>query len=63
VQRQHLPRSPALDDVIGLDLAIPCHVFDSTVLSDGQIGYEVRVCGGPVTARVNVHAKFDIQAP
>jgi transcriptional regulator GlxA family with amidase domain len=53
----------ALDDVIGLDLAIPCHVFDSTVLPGGEIGYEVRVCGGPVTARVNVHAKFNIQAP
>jgi transcriptional regulator GlxA family with amidase domain len=51
----------ALDDVIGLDLAIPCHVFDSTVLPDGSNPYEVRVCGGPVTAMVNVRAKFGIQ--
>ena len=53
----------ALEDVIGLDLAIPCHVFDSVVLPGGDTAYEVRVCGGPVTARVNVHAKFSIHAP
>jgi transcriptional regulator GlxA family with amidase domain len=50
----------ALDDVIGLDLAIPCHIFDSTVLPDGSSPYEVRVCGGSVSAMVNVRAKFNI---
>jgi transcriptional regulator GlxA family with amidase domain len=46
-----------------MDLAIPCHVFDSTVLPDGETPYEVRVCGSPVTAMVNVQRKFTIHAP
>jgi transcriptional regulator GlxA family with amidase domain len=57
----HVVAVLALDDVIGLDLAIPCHVFDSTVLPDGRTAYDVRVCGGPASAMVNVHAKFKIQ--
>jgi transcriptional regulator GlxA family with amidase domain len=49
------------EQVIGLDLAIPCHVFDSTVLPNGGQPYEVRVCGPrAVDAKVNVHAEYRI---
>ena len=49
------------DQVIGLDLAIPCHVFDSTVLPSGEQPYELRVCGlRPVDAKVNVHAEYRV---
>jgi transcriptional regulator GlxA family with amidase domain len=52
------------DQVIGLDLAIPCHVFDSTVLPSGEQPYEVRVCGSKtVDAKVNVHAEYRIIPP
>jgi transcriptional regulator GlxA family with amidase domain len=52
------------DQVIGLDLAIPCHVFDSTVLPSGRAPYEVRVCGSkPVDAMVNVHADYRVIPP
>lgn len=60
----HVVAVVAIDDVVNLDLAIPCHVFDSAVLEDGQTPYEVRVCGsGPVSAVVNVHRKFTIRSP
>jgi transcriptional regulator GlxA family with amidase domain len=43
----------ALDNVVSLDLAIPCEVFRRTVLPAGQPGYEVRVCGaGPAPRMV-----------
>jgi len=35
----------ALDQVIALDLAIPCEVFGLARLADGTPAYEVRVCG------------------
>jgi transcriptional regulator GlxA family with amidase domain len=58
----HVVAVLALDEVIGLDLAIPCHVFDSVVLPNGEMPYEVRVCAArPVRAMVNVHAKFTIR--
>jgi transcriptional regulator GlxA family with amidase domain len=60
----HVVAVLALDEVIGLDLAIPCHVFDSTVLPGGETPYEVRVCAsGRTSAMVNVHAKFSIRTP
>jgi transcriptional regulator GlxA family with amidase domain len=60
----HVVAVLALEEVIGLDLAIPCHVFDSTVLPNGEAPYEVRVCAArPVTAMVNTRAKFTIRTP
>jgi transcriptional regulator GlxA family with amidase domain len=54
----------AIDDFVNLDLAIPCHVFDSTVLPSGESPYEVRVCcTGSVSAVVNVHRKFRVRTP
>ena len=58
----HVVAVLVLDRVIGLDLAIPCHVFDSVVLPNGERPYEVRVCGArPVNAMVNVHAEFSVR--
>jgi transcriptional regulator GlxA family with amidase domain len=60
----HVVAVLALDRVIGLDLTIPCHVFDSTVLPDGTYPYEVRVCGSKsVNAMVNTHAEFTVRPP